>query len=123
MEYSQNSRRRLIEDWLPVNELSIEAIRERAGAVPNPAVHQLHVWWARRPLVCSRAAVAASLLSADCDHDQFRAVIGTHHSVVEEHKKLEAAKAQRIRLKTGYSRRRSFMHNLTADEAQWIRDG
>ena len=28
--------RRLIEDWLPVNEISIESIRERAGAVPNP---------------------------------------------------------------------------------------
>ena len=54
--------RRLIEEWLPINELSIEAIRERAGAVPNPAPHQLHVWWARRPLAPSRAAVAASLL-------------------------------------------------------------
>ena len=60
--------RRLIEEWLPVNELSIEAIRERAGAVPNPAPHQLHVWWARRPLAPSRAAVAASLLLANVGH-------------------------------------------------------
>ena len=28
---------RLIERWMPVNQVSTEAIRERAGAVPNPA--------------------------------------------------------------------------------------
>ena len=48
-----NNGRRLIEEWLPINELSIESIRERgalAGScLPNP-VNQLHVWWARRPL-------------------------------------------------------------------------
>ena len=52
---------RLIEHWLPINEISIESIRERAGAIPNPAPHQLHVWWARRPLATARAAVAASI--------------------------------------------------------------
>lgn len=63
--------RRLIEDWLPINEISIAAIRERAGAVPNPAPHQIHVWWARRPLDVSRAAVAGALLSSDADRATF----------------------------------------------------
>ena len=49
-------RPRLIEKWLPINHISTETIRERAGAVPNPAPHQLHVWWARRPLAPSRAS-------------------------------------------------------------------
>ena len=47
--------RRLIEEWLPINEISIEAIRERAGAVPNPAPHQLHVWWAHPEILCRLA--------------------------------------------------------------------
>ena len=50
MTLGESTNRRLIEEWLPINEISVEAIRERAGAVPNPAPHQLHVWWARRPL-------------------------------------------------------------------------
>ena len=67
--------RRLIEEWLPISEISIEAIRERAGAVPNPAPHQLHVWWARRPLAPSRAAVAASLLLSNAGHSKFLGVL------------------------------------------------
>lgn len=54
----------LIEDWLPVQELGIEAQRERGASSALPPLYFLHVWWARRPLVVSRAAVLASLLPA-----------------------------------------------------------
>ena len=54
--------RRLIEEWLPINEISIDAIREGGALAGHPPVNQLHVWWARRPLVAARAAVAASLI-------------------------------------------------------------
>ena len=37
--------RRLIEDWLPVNEISIEAVREGGALAGHPPVNQLHVWW------------------------------------------------------------------------------
>ena len=37
---------------------------------PFPAPNRLHVWWARRPLVASRAAVLASLLPADADRER-----------------------------------------------------
>ena len=37
-----------------------------------PPTYYLHVWWARRPLVASRAAVLASLLPADTDREKFR---------------------------------------------------
>ncbi len=36
-----------------------------------PPTYCLHVWWARRPLVASRAAVLASLLPADADRTRF----------------------------------------------------
>ena len=40
---------------------------------PFPAPNRLHVWWARRPLVASRAAMLASLLPADADREQVHA--------------------------------------------------
>ena len=125
--------RRLIEDWLPVNEISIEAVRERAGAVPNPEPHQLHVWWARRPLIASRAAVAASLLPADADHDTFMAAMGTYPEIIGDQARIAAAKADDIDLKPPVyvnprnsngkdNHKRAFTHNLTDDERAWFHD-
>ena len=68
------SDRRLIEEWLPIATLGEESIRERRFAMHGNALppnNSLHVWWARRPLVASRAAVLASLLPADADRDKF----------------------------------------------------
>src|ERR1035441_10496701 len=53
---------RLIERWLPITEIGIESLRERTPMTPFPAPNRLHIWWARRPLVASRAAILASLL-------------------------------------------------------------
>ena len=61
-EYSRP--RVLIEDWLPVTELSIESVRERAVWQDLPPLFGLHVWWARRPLVASAGAILTSLLPA-----------------------------------------------------------
>lgn len=69
---------RLIERWLPITALGIESVRERTPMTPFPAPNRLHVWWARRPLVASRAAVLASLLPADADRDRFMHAIGIH---------------------------------------------
>ena len=54
---------RLIERWLPITEIGIESLRERTPMTPFPAPNRLHVWWARRPLVASRAAILASVTS------------------------------------------------------------
>lgn len=55
--------RLLIEDHLPVAELGIESVRE-STPIPGqfPKLKTLHVWWARRPLVASAAAVLGGLL-------------------------------------------------------------
>ena len=123
--------RRLIEDWLPVNEISIEAIRERVGVAPNPETHQLHVWWARRPLIISRAAVAASLLPADADRDRFIDAMGTYPEIVDDYARIDAARAEGIALKPPVyvnprnsngkdNHKRAFTHNLTDDERAWF---
>ena len=124
---------RLIEDWLPINEISIEAIRERAGAVPNPAPHQLHVWWARRPLAISRAAVAGCLVSADADRSVFIDAMGTYPEIVSDQAAIDQAKTNGITLKPPVyinpkrpkskdNHRRAFTHNLSDAERGWFRD-
>ncbi|MDH6580305.1 DUF1156 domain-containing protein [Kitasatospora sp. MAP5-34] len=56
--------RSLIEQWLPVAPIGIESIRERSTFTALPPSFALHVWWARRPLIASRAAIVASVLPA-----------------------------------------------------------
>jgi adenine-specific DNA methylase len=63
--------RRLIESWLPIAALGEESVRERRSMTALPPTYYLHVWWARRPLVASRAAIMASLLPEDADHRRF----------------------------------------------------
>ncbi|MEH1892149.1 MAG: DUF1156 domain-containing protein [Nostoc sp.] len=54
--------RRLIEDFIPIKEISVESAREKS--IRKGHISTLHLWWARRPLVAARAAVFASLVAA-----------------------------------------------------------
>ena len=89
---------RLIERWLPIAELGIESTRERTPMTPFPAPNRLHVWWARRPLVASRAAVLASLLPADADREKFLHVLGIHGDPVATRRRIDAAKRDKENL-------------------------
>jgi putative DNA methylase len=52
----------LIEDWFPFGTVGAESMRERGASSALPPLYFLHVWWARRPLAISRAAIVASVL-------------------------------------------------------------
>ena len=52
----------LIEHWLPIEAIGAESKRERGASSALPPLYFLHVWWARRPLTASRAAILASVL-------------------------------------------------------------
>jgi adenine-specific DNA methylase len=56
--------RPLIEQWFPAATIGAESLRERGASSALPPINYLHVWWARRPLTASRAAIVASLLPA-----------------------------------------------------------
>jgi putative DNA methylase len=56
--------RSLIEQWFPAATVGAESLRERGSAKALAPINFLHVWWARRPLTASRAAIVASLLPA-----------------------------------------------------------
>lgn len=57
-----NSSSRLIEDFIPIKEISAESAREKS--IRKGHISTLHLWWARRPLVAARAAVFAALVDA-----------------------------------------------------------
>jgi putative DNA methylase len=55
--------KRLIEDAIPVEIISHTSASEKVGGrIGHPS--SLHLWWARRPLAASRAAVYATLVPA-----------------------------------------------------------
>lgn len=108
---------RLIERWLPIAEIGIESVRERTPMTPYPAPNRLHVWWARRPLVASRAAVLASLLPVDIDRKAYLHALGIHGDPVSSRARVEMAKKRGVRFEgDAYSYPRAFAYTPTDDE-------
>ncbi len=113
---------RLIETWLPIAELGLESLRERTPMTPFPAPNRLHVWWARRPLVASRAAILAAMLPADADRERFMQVLGIHGDPVAA--KTRIAKANRTGERLGadaYGYPRAFTYLPSSDDFEWLR--
>jgi adenine-specific DNA methylase len=113
---------RLIEQWLPIAALGEESVRERRSMTSLPPVYYLHVWWARRPLVASRAAVLASLLPADADRAKFMHVLGIHGDPVAARVRIEKAKRSGVRFEgDAYSYARAFSYCPNRLERDWVR--
>ncbi len=81
MTEKENSRR-LIEAGFPCHQVGAETQRERGASSALPPLYYLHVWWARRPLTPSRAAVLGSILPADTDPDWFLKELGIEKKVI-----------------------------------------
>ena len=112
---------RLIERWLPIAALGIESTRERTPMTPFPAPNRLHVWWARRPLVASRAAVLASLLPADADREKFLHVLGIHGDPVATRRRIDVAKRNDENLGVNpYGYRRAFSYLPESENREWM---
>ena len=98
---------RLIERWLPIAEIGEEATRERRSMTALPPTYYLHVWWARRPLVASRAAILASLLPSDADRKAFMHAVGIHGDPIAAKARIAEATRRGERLGAdayGYAR-------------------
>ncbi len=112
---------RLIERWLPIAALGEESIRERRSLQALPPTYYLHVWWARRPLVASRAAVLASLLPADADRDRFLHVLGIHGDPVVTKRRIDAAKRTKEHLGPNpYGYKRAFTYAPNSEDKEWV---
>lgn len=112
---------RLIERWLPIAALGEESVRERRAASSLPPLNYLHVWWARRPLVASRAAILGSLLPADLPKQDFLELLGILGDPVATRKRIERAKRARSKLESNpYGYPRAFEHSLSEAELRRI---
>lgn len=68
--------KKLIEGSFPCQEVGAETKRERGASSALPPLYFLHVWWARRPLTPSRAAILGSILSSDTNPNDFLKELG-----------------------------------------------
>jgi putative DNA methylase len=115
---------RLIERWLPIAALGIESLRERTPMTPFPAPNRLHVWWARRPLVASRAAILACVLPADADRDQFMHAVGIHGDPAASRRRIDLAKRTGERFEgEAYTYKRAFTHSCDAEDRAFVSSG
>ena len=87
---------------------------------PFPAPNRLHVWWARRPLVASRAAILASLLPADADHEKFKHILGIHGDPVKGRRDIEQARRTGIRVEDPYGYPRAFAYVPDDNDRKWL---
>ncbi len=70
--------RRLIEDSLPLAEISEQSAREKY--IRKGHISTLHLWWARRPLAACRAAVYAALVDAPATQEER----DSHHEILKK---------------------------------------
>ena len=129
--------RSLIDDWLPIAELSVESRRERGASSALPPLYFLHVWWARRPLTTSRAAVLGSLLPAWSqdwpeplrerffNEDEYRKwfthLLGIRGNPVEARRKLVNARQEGKRIPNPYDGPRAFTLAADTEEIHTVR--
>ena len=112
---------RLIERWLPIAALGEESVRERRSMTALPPIYYLHVWWARAPLVASRAAILASLLPEDADREKFLHVLGIHGDPVEARRAIDRARRTGVRVDNPYDYDRAFGYCPDQDDREWLR--
>lgn len=112
---------RLIERWLPIAEIGEESMRERRSLSALPAVYYLHVWWARRPLVASRAAILASALPEDADREKFLQTLGIHGDPIKTKALIDRSKRTGENLGPNpYGYERAFKYRPNKEQKQWI---
>ena len=86
-----------------------------------PPIYYLHVWWARRPLVASRAAVLASILPSDADRERFLHAIGIHGDPVAAKQRIAEATRKGERLgAAAYGYPRAFGHSPDERDRDWL---
>jgi len=95
----EEGREPIISKWFPITEVSVEGVRERS-TMDLPPLNSLHVWFARRPLVASRAAILGSLLPSKAKLEDVLRLLGIPLGVDvrKAEEEIVRAKAAGIRL-------------------------
>src|SRR6266705_3307562 len=111
----------LIEEWLPIEALGVECRRERGASNALPPIYFLHIWWARRPLTVSRAAVLASLLSANFPQNEFMKLMGILGDPVRARDRIDEANRKGVKLDVGFDYSRAFTNPIPKDSLEKFR--
>lgn len=104
-----NSRKKLIEVDLPLEDINRESARERSIRHGHPST--LHLWWARRPLAACRAVIFASLVddpSTYLDEPQAQEEREDLHEIISELVKWENTNNENVLAKARYEIARSI---------------
>jgi putative DNA methylase len=129
----------LIEKWFPVDIIGAESMRERGASSALPPLYFLHVWWARRPLTASRAAILASVLptwkadwpdtlrkqfpTEEVYQQWFLRLCGIFGDPVKGRKLIQWAKDKGIKLKTSpYTHKRAFTVSPSSEYLKTLGD-
>jgi len=129
----------LIEQWLPFEAIGAESQRERGASSALPPLYFLHVWFARRPLTASRAAILGGMLpqwSVDWpealhqrfpDETSYRAwflrLLGIKGDPAAARRLIQQAKEQgSARIANPYGSARAFTVNPLAEDLIMMRD-
>jgi len=94
-------KRTLIETFLPVEEISAEAKKEKNGRAPT---FELHYWWTRKPLIAARATVLSALLPEDFDITEFKRLLGLRDDQKKRAYNYDLSKSQKDNLKKEYKK-------------------
>ncbi|QUH22359.1 DUF1156 domain-containing protein [Methanobacterium alkalithermotolerans] len=89
-------KRTLIETFLPVEEISAEAKKEKLGNA-KPARSMLHYWWTRKPLIASRATVLGALLPENYDINDFKKLLYLNKDKRSHNYNLKKSEYEKIR--------------------------
>lgn len=81
MTTTMTDTQRLIEAGFPCHQVGAETQRERGASSALPPLYYLHVWWARRPLTPSRAAILGATLPAETNTNEFLRALGLQKPV------------------------------------------
>ena len=117
-------RELLIGKWFPITEVSVESVRERSTS-QVPAINSLHVWFARKPLCASRAAVLLSLVSPAVSNDRILKMLGIPLGVdmQKAQDSMIRAKAANVSMRESpFKWDRAFKHTPSEDELDWFKD-
>jgi len=124
IKYGREKDELLISKWFPITEVGIESVRERSTS-QVPAINSLHVWFARKPLCASRAAILLSSISSKATHDYVLKILGipTDVDMQKAQDRIIRAKAMNIRLhESPFKWDRAFKHTPNNDELDWLHD-
>ncbi len=132
-----NNHQSLIDDWLPIAPLGVESQRERGAASALPPLYFLHIWWARRPLTPSRAAVLGTLLPAWSEdwpadllekfptrnhfREWFIGLLGIQGDPVADRKRILEANEKGIKLAQAYAGPRAFTSAPDKEQTETLR--